>query len=124
MFYKESHPSSLSPSAELESSDHNTRKTLTPASVVSGNGNPKEGTEKGSNVTRSGHEIKNTKVNDKEESEVMDIREEMDDVKEDDEAKNECDDDDDGDDDNVLVTNNLIQQLERLVRVDSVVNYL
>lgn len=122
MSYKESHPSSLSPSAELESTDHNTRKTLTLASIVSGNVNPKEGTEKGSNVTRSGNEIKNTKVNDKEESEVMDIREEMDDVIEDDEAKNECDDD--GDDDNVLVTNNLIQQLERLVRVDSVVNYL
>lgn len=123
MSYKESHPSSLSPSADLESSDHNTRKTLTPASIVSGNGHPREGSEEGSNVTRSGNEIKNTKVNDKEESEVMDIREEMDDVIEDDEAKNECDDDD-GDDDNVLVTNNLIQQLERLVRVDSVVNYL
>lgn len=120
MSYKESHPSSLSPSAELESSDHNTRKTLTPASIVSGNGHPREGSEEGSNVTRSGNEIKNTKVSAKEESEVMDIREEMDDVKEDDEAKNECDDDD-GDDDNVLVTNNLIQQLERLVRVDSVV---
>lgn len=37
----------------------------------------------------------------------MDIREEMDDVIEDDEVKNECDDD--GDDDNVLVINNLIQ---------------
>lgn len=120
MSYKESHPSSLSPSAELESSDHNTRKTLTPASIVSGNCIQSEGSEKGSNVTRSGNEIKNTKVNAKEESEVMDIREEMDDVIEDDEAKNECDDDDD--DDNVLVTNNLIQQLERLVRVDSVVN--
>lgn len=123
MSYKESHTSSLSPSAELESSDHNTRKTLTPASIVSGNGNPKEGSEEGSNVTRSGNEIKNTKVNDKEESEVMDIREEMDDILEDDEAKNNGEDDD-GDDDNVLVTNNLIQQLERLVRVDSVVNYL
>lgn len=71
-----------------------------------GNGNLKEGSEEGLNVIRLGNEIKNIKVNDKEESEVMDIREEMDDILEDDEVKNNGEDDDD--DDNVLVINNLI----------------
>lgn len=115
MSYKESHLSSLSPSAELESSDQNTCKTFTPTSAVPGNSCQKKESEEESKVTRSGNEVKSTKVNDTEESEVMDIREEMNEVTEEGGEK-----DDDGDDDNVLVTNNLIQQLERLVRVRDV----
>lgn len=106
MFYKESYLFLLFLLVELEFLDYNICKIFILVFIVLGNVNLKEGIEKGLNVIRLGNEIKNIKVNVKEESEVMDIREEMDDVIEDDEVKNECDDD--GDDDNVLVINNLI----------------
>lgn len=106
MFYKESYLFLLFLLVELEFIDFNICKIFILVFIVLGNVNLKEGSEEGLNVIRLGNEIKNIKVNDKEESEVMDIREEMDDVIEDDEVKNECDDD--GDDDNVLVINNLI----------------
>lgn len=107
MFYKESYIFLLFLLVELEFLDYNICKIFILVFVVLGNGNLKEGSEEGLNVIRLGNEIKNIKVNDKEESEVMDIREEMDDVIEDDEVKNNGEDDD-GDDDNVLVINNLI----------------